>query len=67
MRPLETHQEEILFITVHSDCQAGGGGADQTRTVVQIQEGSGVKHTVHLQVDMNMYNNNSKGSFVIIY
>lgn len=43
-----THQEEILFITVHCDYEAERSGVHITRTSVQIQEGGGIKHTIHL-------------------
>lgn len=44
----KTHQEEILFVAVHRHCEAERRGAELTRAVVQVQEGGGVKHTVHL-------------------
>lgn len=44
----KTHQEEILFITVHCDREAERSSGDLTRAAVQGQEGGAVKHTVHL-------------------
>lgn len=45
----KTHQEEKLLIAVYGHCEADRGCAHLTRTEVEVQEGGGIKHTVHLR------------------
>lgn len=45
----DTNQEEILLIAVNEHSQTGGGGIQPVRSAVQIQEGGGVEHSIHLR------------------
>lgn len=46
---VDTNQEEVLLVAVHGHSQTGGGGIHPVRSAVQIQEGGGVEHSIHLR------------------
>lgn len=43
-----THQEEVLLIAIHVDCQAAACAAAAVGLPVQVQEGGSEEHAVQL-------------------